>query len=235
LDVEKIYFSVYIDEIVKQLTSDHMTLKLLKQVQYITASQLRVNTDNPRQINKDKYEKLKQSIIDFPEMLEARPIVVNTNGLVLGGNMRYRACLELKIEKIPAMVVNLPIEKEKEFIIKDNASFGDWDWDILANEWDIDQLINWGINYVWPDVEEAEKDNVTQEEIAEMNLRFMEHHDYIVLLFDNQNDYVTALTMFQIGKARVSLSPKKKILGLGRVVAGKKILEMISHENSDTK
>lgn len=109
--------------------------------------QIRPNPDNPRFIKEGKFEKLVKSIKEFPEMLELRPIVVNQDMVVLGGNMRLKACEEAGIEQVPIIFAdNLTEEQQKEFIIKDNSSFGEWDWDLLANEWDTDLLEDWGID-----------------------------------------------------------------------------------------
>lgn len=104
------------------------------------------NKDNPRVIRDDNFKKLVQSIKDFPEMLEIRPIVLNKEHVILGGNMRYRACKEAGLKDIPVQIVDLSEDKQREFIIKDNVSGGEWDWDVLANEWDASQLEEWGID-----------------------------------------------------------------------------------------
>ena len=109
--------------------------------------QVRSNPDNPRFIKGDKFEKLVKSIREFPQMLELRPIVVNKDMIVLGGNMRLKACEEAGIDQVPIIFAdNLTEEQQKEFIIKDNSSFGEWDWDLLANEWETEQLIDWGMD-----------------------------------------------------------------------------------------
>ena len=109
--------------------------------------QIRPNPDNPRFIKEGKFEKLVKSIKEFPEMLELRPIVVNQDMVVLGGNMRLKACEEAGIEQVPIIFAdNLTEEQQKEFIIKDNSSFGEWDWDLLANEWETQDLIEWGLD-----------------------------------------------------------------------------------------
>lgn len=108
---------------------------------------IKVNPNNPRLIKDDKFKKLVQSIIDFPQMLEIRPIVVNADMIILGGNMRYKACKEAGIKEIPVIIAdNLTEEQQKEFLIKDNVSGGEWDWDILANEWKVEQLTDWGLD-----------------------------------------------------------------------------------------
>lgn len=122
--------------------------------------QVRPNPDNPRFIKGDKFEKLVKSIKEFPQMLELRPIVVNEDMVVLGGNMRLKACQEAGIEQVPIIFAdNLTPEQQKEFIIKDNSSFGEWDWDLLANEWDVDQLADWGM-----DIPNFDIDNDIQDE-----------------------------------------------------------------------
>jgi hypothetical protein len=91
-------------------------------------------------------EKLKQSIQDFPTMLELRPLVIDTNRVVLGGNMRLEALKQLGYSSVPIIQVNdLTPEQKREFVIKDNLAYGDWDWDILQVEWDMDILQNWGV------------------------------------------------------------------------------------------
>jgi hypothetical protein len=107
---------------------------------------IKLNPNNPRIIKDDKFKKLVQSIKDFPEMLDIRPIVVNKEGIILGGNMRYKACLEAGIKEPPFKVVDLTDEQQKEFLIKDNVSGGEWDWDALASEWDVEQLDSWGLD-----------------------------------------------------------------------------------------
>jgi len=109
--------------------------------------QVRSNPDNPRFIKDYKFDKLVKSIREFPQMLELRPIVVNKDMVVLGGNMRLKACEAAGIEQVPIIFAdNLTKQQQREFIIKDNSSFGEWDWDLLANEWDTDLLEEWGID-----------------------------------------------------------------------------------------
>lgn len=113
----------------------------------VDINQVLPNTDNPRFIKDYKFEKLVKSIKEFPQMLDLRPIVVNKEMVVLGGNMRLKACVEAGIKEVPIIFADsLTPEQEREFIIKDNSSFGEWDWDLLANEWDTDQLTDWGLD-----------------------------------------------------------------------------------------
>ena len=104
------------------------------------------NPTNPRIIKDDKFKKLVKSIQEFPQMLELRPIVVDGNMVVLGGNMRLKACIAAGLKEVPIIIADQLTDSQKdEFIIKDNVGFGEWDWDLLANEWEPDALINWGL------------------------------------------------------------------------------------------
>lgn len=117
-------------------------------MQTVKIKEVKVNPNNPRLIKDDKFKKLVQSVKDFPEMLNIRPIVVNKDMIILGGNMRYKACLEAGLKEIPVIVTDLTEEQQREFLIKDNVSGGEWDWDILANEWNTEELTEWGLD-VW--------------------------------------------------------------------------------------
>lgn len=112
----------------------------------IKTSKLKSNPNNPRLIKDDKFHKLVESIKSFPEMLDIRPIVCNKYMIVLGGNMRLKACIEAGVKEVPVQVVDWSEEKQREFIIKDNVSGGEWDWDLLSAEWDENQLTDWGLD-----------------------------------------------------------------------------------------
>ena len=106
-----------------------------------------INKDNPRFIRDEKFTKLVKSLREFPDMAKLRPLIVNAEMVVLGGNMRLKAMQELKWETVPVIVAeNLTPEQEAEFIIKDNVGFGEWDWEMLANQWDADLLTDWGLD-----------------------------------------------------------------------------------------
>ena len=109
-------------------------------------SLIRPNPNNPRIIKKDKFDKLVKSIKQFPEMLEARPLILNKDNIVLGGNMRLKALQKAGITDVPVIHVDWDADKESEFIIKDNLSYGEWDYDIIANEWDVIKLDDWGFD-----------------------------------------------------------------------------------------
>ena len=116
-------------------------------MQIVKINSIKTNPKNPRLIKDDKFKKLVKSIQEFPQMLELRPIVVDENNIILGGNMRYKACIEAGLKEIYILKAEDLTEQQKdEFIVKDNVGFGEWDWDILANEWDVEKLDEWGLN-----------------------------------------------------------------------------------------
>ena len=140
-------------------------------------STIRPNPKNPRVLRDDKFQKLKKSIGDFPKMMELRPIVVDDEGVILGGNMRFRALQDIygKNGEIPDAWVkraaDLTEDEKRQFIIKDNAAFGEWDWDMLANEWDAEELEWWGIEPPKWDYTESKAD---QAEIEAKKREFAE-------------------------------------------------------------
>lgn len=111
----------------------------------VKISAVKSNPNNPRIIKDEKFQKLVKSIQEFPDMLEKRPIVVNTDMVVLGGNMRLKACKEAGLKEVPVIIADWNEEQQRQFIIKDNVGFGEWDWESLANEWDADELSDWGL------------------------------------------------------------------------------------------
>lgn len=116
-------------------------------VNQVPISKVKPNKGNPRFIRDEKFAKLVKSLREFPDMAKLRPIIVNAEMVVLGGNMRLKAMQELKWETVPVIVAdNLTPEQQAEFIIKDNVGFGDWDWEMLANQWDADLLTDWGLD-----------------------------------------------------------------------------------------
>ena len=119
----------------------------MNETQLIKIGLIKLNPNNPRLIKDDKFKKLVTSIKEFPQMLEIRPIVVNADMVVLGGNMRLKACREAGLKEVPVIIAdNLTEAQQKEFLIKDNTSGGEWDWEILANEWEAEQLEAWGLD-----------------------------------------------------------------------------------------
>jgi len=124
-------------------------------MQRVPIGTIKNNPNNPRVIKDDKFKKLVQSIKDLPEMAEVRPVVVNTDMVVLGGNMRLKAMREAGWKDVPIQVVDWDEDKQRQFIIKDNVSGGEWDWDMLANEWDTEELQEWGLDL--PDFDNAKE------------------------------------------------------------------------------
>lgn len=117
------------------------------ETEIVKISKVKNNPNNPRLVKDDKFEKLVKSIQEFPEMMKIRPIVVNEDMIVLGGNMRLRACKDAGLKEVPIIKASeLTDEQQREFIIKDNVGFGEWDWDLIANEWDAEQLDDWGLD-----------------------------------------------------------------------------------------
>jgi len=138
----------------------------------VKISEVKTNPNNPRVLKDDKFKKLVASIKSFPKMLEIRPIVVNNDMIVLGGNMRLKACKEAGLKEVHIIKAEtLTEDQQREFIIKDNVGFGEWDWDMIANEWDTDEIEAWGLDipvFDEPIELEAEEDDYTEPE--QMNI-----------------------------------------------------------------
>jgi DNA modification methylase len=116
-------------------------------IEKVKIGKLVMNPNNPRTIKDDKFKKLVKSIKDFPEMLDVRPIVVDEDMIVLGGNMRLKACISAGLEEVSIIrFENLPEEKKKEFIVKDNVGYGEWDFELLLEDWTKEELIDWGMD-----------------------------------------------------------------------------------------
>ena len=130
--------------------------------QTVPINEVKSNPNNPRIIKNDKFKKLVASIKELPQMLELRPIIVNEDMIVLGGNMRLKACKEAGLKEIPIIKASeLNEEQQRAFIIKDNVGFGEWDWDALANEWDAEQLEEWGLDV--PNMDAGEMDDLSEQ------------------------------------------------------------------------
>ena len=171
-------------------------------IQKISISKVKPNQDNPRLIKDDKFKKLVQSIIDFPEMLAIRPIVVNKDMIVLGGNMRLKACIEAGLKEVPIIIAdNLTDEQQREFLIKDNVSGGEWDFDMLANEWDAEELESWGLdipNFA-PDVDYSDKNKEIDTDFNDQKYTFKLEYtedEYIELKEKIQNSGKTPEQIF---------------------------------------
>jgi hypothetical protein len=182
-------------------------------IEKVKIGQVKPNEANPRVIRDDKFRKLVESIKGFPEMLKIRPIVVDENMIVLGGNMRLRACKEAGLKDVFIIRANDLTETQKaEFVIKDNASSGEWDWDMLANEWNVTDLDNWALD-VW---KISLDDEVTESEDIITNNENFQHVDDIAVdylngdmkkfeIFVDQQDYDEVLTKLNALKKREEL------------------------------
>lgn len=180
------------------------------------------NPENPRVIKDANFKKLVKSVKEFPEMLELRPIVVNESNVILGGNMRFKACVSAGMKKVWVVVAKLSPEQEREFIIKDNVSGGDWDVDELLEKWNLEELGDWGL-----DVKGWGEEKETDGEI-EFSTSLDEENNYIVLKFTKDIDFIHAksiLGLKSVYSKRQNGKPWSK--GIGRVVDGIEAIEKI--------
>ncbi len=204
------------------------------QSRLVKISEIKSNPDNPRIIKNNKFYKLVNSIKQFPKMLEIRPIVVNEKMVVLGGNMRLKACKEAGLTEVPIIYADdLTPEEQKEFIIKDNVNFGSWDSEMLANEWDLNQLLDWGLGATDLAIQEIEEIRAEQEEeedcIYPIAARFSEKYDYVMIMCDNDIEYTHLKTMFSLSDEKDYKSSK---VGQGRVVTFSQFKKMLDERNS---
>ena len=179
------------------------------EIKTVKLSEVKTNPNNPRIIKDDKFSKLVKSIQEFPKMLEIRPIVVNADMIVLGGNMRLKACKEAGLKEVPIIFADdLTEDEQRQFIIKDNVGFGEWDWDMLANEWEPEELKEWGLdvpnwgetpNYDILDDDEAngQLEDMTSGVKKAIQIEFdLEHYDEafeLVKFWREQGAYVGAM------------------------------------------
>jgi hypothetical protein len=154
-------------------------------IKKVKITEVIANPNNPRLIKDDKFKKLVKSIQDFPDMLNVRPIVVNKDMVVLGGNMRLKAIKEAGLKEINVDIVDWNEQQQKEFIVKDNVGYGEWDWDDLANNWDAQELSEWGLDIPNFNIEGFTDKNkeLTLDDVSDsmtINLKFTEDEYYIV-------------------------------------------------------
>ena len=150
-------------------------------------SSIKPNPNNPRLIKDDKFKKLVKSIQEFPEMLNLRPIVVNADSVVLGGNMRLKACKEAGLKQVPVILAeDLTEEQQKQFIIKDNVGFGEWDWEDLANNWNAEELSEWGLDI--PDIDKIDKLEDGEELEFEQSVQLIPPKEYIMIMAEPNSE-----------------------------------------------
>jgi hypothetical protein len=155
----------------------------------VKISEVKSNPKNPRIIKDDKFEKLVRSIKEFPKMLEIRPIVVNDDMIVLGGNMRLKACKAAGLKEVPIIKASeLTEDEQKQFIIKDNVSGGEWDWDMLANEWEVEELEEWGLDVpIDKEIEDAEEGKTID---FKQSVQLIPPKEYILIMCEpNSEDW----------------------------------------------
>jgi len=165
----------------------------------IKISEIKLNPSNPRTISKSKMDKLVQSIKSFPEMLKLRPIVVNDDMVILGGNMRLQACKKAGLKEVPIIKASeLTPEQQREFIIKDNVGFGEWDWDLIKADWDREQLDEWGMELDNWQEQPGEEDDYEIPDKIETNIKLgdlIEIGEHRLLCGDSTNSDTVAKLM----------------------------------------
>jgi|TARA_R100000479_G_C6375892_1_gene198991 hypothetical protein len=202
----------------------------------IKISKIKANPENPRVIKDAKFKKLVQSIKEFPEMLEIRPIVVDKNNMVLGGNMRLRACQKAGLTEVAIIKADQLTEKQqREFIIKDNIGFGEWDWDYLANGWDSEKLQNWGLDLpIDVQIDELEEE---EEMEIEQSVQLEPPKEYILIMAEpNSVDWEEikeALQLKIVRKGGYKKGSAFDAIGLERVIEWKDFKNR--YVNSSTK
>lgn len=154
----------------------------------VKIGEIKANPNNPRIIKDDKFKKLVKSIQEFPQMLQLRPIVVNDDMVVLGGNMRLKACKEAELKEVPIIKASdLTEDQQRQFIIKDNVGFGEWDWDMLANLFDENDLVEWGLDI--PNFNILDEDEKENKEKQTKNI--------VEISFETSDDLLTAIPIFK--------------------------------------
>jgi DNA modification methylase len=181
-------------------------------IETVKISAVKSNPNNPRIIKDDKFKKLVTSIKEFPQMLDIRPIVVNDEMVVLGGNMRLKACIEAGLKEVSIIKASeLTPEQQNEFIIKDNVGFGEWNWDDLANSWDTEQLTEWGL-----DIPNFEVTNLEAEE-----------DDFAVPDGGTETDIVLG-DLFEIGEHRLLCGDSTDSDSVAKLMNGEKADIMVT-------
>ena len=174
----------------------------------IKLSSIKPNPNNPRIIRNEKFEKLKQSIEEFPEMMELRPIVIDETNTIIGGNMRFRALQELGKKEVPNNWIKkaseLTEDQKKRFVITDNASFGEWEWEAIKSDWDLDFVADWGV-----DIPELEPEINYGNKNQEINPDDFEDEMVIKLKY-TADDYEKVKTELQ----KIAVTPEQAVWNL---------------------
>jgi len=176
-------------------------------MELVSIKTIKPNPKNPRTIKPNKFQQLVRSVKEFPEMLEVRPIVVDENMVILGGNMRFKAIVEAGFKEVYIIrAENLTESQKDEFIIKDNANYGDWDWDMLANEYQQSNLTHWGLD-VWEQEEytkfQPEEETDIPEDDNHPKGSAVEVHKPVILQLEFEiGDYTHALELVKRAKTQ---------------------------------
>tara|TARA_R100000808_G_scaffold12433_1_gene30919 strand:- start:11350 stop:11967 length:618 start_codon:yes stop_codon:yes gene_type:complete len=182
---------------------------------------------NPRQLTKDQYKNLRDSIKRFGLV---DPIIINSNkervNIIIGGHQRVKIAKDLKITEIPCIELNLDYEKERELNVRLNKNTGEWNFDELANNFDFDELIE--IGFTESELKIDHKEEEIEPEI-EISPEIFERHDYLVFYFDNEFDWNVANELFDLKTVKNS-NAKLVSKGLGRVLKGKDLLKLLDDE-----
>ena len=192
----------------------------------VPIGEIKENPNNPRVIKDKQFLKLVKSVTEDSWMLKLRPLVVDKDMVVLGGNMRLKACIQAGFIELPIVKdTDLTKEQKDKFIIKDNLSYGLWNWEQL-NEWDTEKLEEWGL-----ELETEKEENHEQgEEIFSEYLG--EANNYVVLMFDNDIDWLSAQSHFKLNAVYSKRQNGKKwSKGIGRVIDGADYLKELKDES----
>jgi len=205
-----------------------------KKMEKVKLNILKENPDNPRFIKDSKFKKLVKSIKEFPEMLEKRPIVVDEDYVVLGGNMRLKACQQAGLKEVYISIAkDWSDEKKKEFVIKDNIGYGEWDWELLGNQYQLETLENWGLDVLVSEddlIELGNPENSQTENVFATELDA--ESNYLVLKFDTDIDWIQAKTLFGLKTETARRQNGKEwSKGIGRVLNGVEAIKKIKNDS----
>jgi len=184
--------------------------------QQVKIHKVKGNPSNPRIIKNDKFKKLVKSIQEFPEMLEKRPIIVDEDFMVLGGNMRLKASKDAGLKEVWVDIAEGWTKKQKnEFVVKDNVNFGEWDWDILANEWESENLDDWGINL--PNFWHQEENVLDTDDIKKT-----EYLSIVVVAYKDVQDLDKITSLYELDSIDITEDIKSNIKNQRKVYVFKK-------------
>jgi len=181
-------------------------------IEKVKISQVKNNPNNPRVIKNDDFRKLVKSIKEAPWMLQLRSIIVNDDNVVLGGNQRLRACKEAGLKEIYIIrASSLTEEQQREFTIKDNSSYGEWDWDMLANEFETDELSDWGLRLPKIYFDDDEDPVIDQDNFAKTMDTYINAKVKQITLFFNSDDYEKAIDNLEIIRQKENLTDNTQV------------------------